>query len=781
MGLKFKTGAMCLRLELEHRLLHEIDSSSVSGEITIGRDASCTWRIPSTDRAASNVHAAIYRKRNTLFIRDAGSRNGIYFNGAKIKMRKLSPGDQIGVGDCKLLVEASVENSTGASYHCNRIEQLNGLRKGVLYNLDRENIKIGSSANCDIVFEDTVISNFHACLEQKADGSTWIKDMGSRNGTLVNGTKLSGDLNDSGRMLRDGDIITISYIEMRFWDQYTPHVRSHLWQKIAAVVLSAGVILGGYFAWQAVTPSSKSHIEQARRCAADQKFDRARWHLEQAANAKGADLHKIERAELASQIKQWEDTIAKWDEVQALIADQKWISANKILSPMLSSNMELWRWNDSDANTAKNTALHVKRVTDAFLTGRAVLEDRDSTLPQMRLAQQHIETESATPLSGKLAILQDAADDIRNELDTTAGELEAVDRALVPLAATHDMESAIAALERLQEQSRERVALRRKNGQRYSTKVETACQDLLTPLRKLGAAKKVLDANYAETAAFRFDAVIPALPLPAADECGISPVLTDQRAVLETLNRQLLDNARQLNTITGALRSARLTPGEKPACLAALFDGSVMEHVFSCDSLDLPAPKWNRDAASGDYDRMLGIEVFYGFLKALPEEFDSSLLDDCSFTPDVFAARQAYSYLETYLKFIERETMSMVRNSKTADNRVLELALYADNLLEERDGFLGKLVRRANAPDDRDAVIAGGIALLLKGNSTGVPASLAQSTADRLKQIRNSVAAMAREEATPEQLIANRKLLLDAGIPGDPLIKQAWVENGESQ
>lgn len=68
---------------------------------------------------------------------------------------------------------------------------------------------IGRSADCTIHLTDTSVSRRHA--ELRPSGSSWvITDLGSTNGTRVNGAGASG------RPLRDGDTITVGDVQLRF-------------------------------------------------------------------------------------------------------------------------------------------------------------------------------------------------------------------------------------------------------------------------------------------------------------------------------------------------------------------------------------------------------------------------------------------------------------------------------------------------------------------------------------------------------------------------------------
>ena len=63
---------------------------------------------------------------------------------------------------------------------------------------------IGRSPSNDIVVEDVGVSRQHVGIRQDRMGY-WIKDMGSRNGTFINGARLQGE----GQRLRHMDRIEL--------------------------------------------------------------------------------------------------------------------------------------------------------------------------------------------------------------------------------------------------------------------------------------------------------------------------------------------------------------------------------------------------------------------------------------------------------------------------------------------------------------------------------------------------------------------------------------------
>lgn len=70
---------------------------------------------------------------------------------------------------------------------------------------------IGRSSRSDLVIKGNGISRNHAEVRAMDNGQYFVLDVGSRNGTFVNGTRVSGS-----RLLRSGDLIAIGDCELSF-------------------------------------------------------------------------------------------------------------------------------------------------------------------------------------------------------------------------------------------------------------------------------------------------------------------------------------------------------------------------------------------------------------------------------------------------------------------------------------------------------------------------------------------------------------------------------------
>lgn len=78
------------------------------------------------------------------------------------------------------------------------------------YELEKENF-IGRSRKCNIRIPDNALSGVH-CRIYKADGTFFIEDMDSQNGTLLNGE----DISDEVVELIDGDKISVGSLMFLF-------------------------------------------------------------------------------------------------------------------------------------------------------------------------------------------------------------------------------------------------------------------------------------------------------------------------------------------------------------------------------------------------------------------------------------------------------------------------------------------------------------------------------------------------------------------------------------
>jgi pSer/pThr/pTyr-binding forkhead associated (FHA) protein len=85
------------------------------------------------------------------------------------------------------------------------------LRAGEEHSIDSSPLLVGREAENDVpLLRDDFTSGRHARFEPRRDG-VWVEDVGSTNGTFVNGVRLT-----QPRKLSPGDVIRIGETDLRF-------------------------------------------------------------------------------------------------------------------------------------------------------------------------------------------------------------------------------------------------------------------------------------------------------------------------------------------------------------------------------------------------------------------------------------------------------------------------------------------------------------------------------------------------------------------------------------
>ena len=82
---------------------------------------------------------------------------------------------------------------------------------GEVFTLDSHPLTIGRAVNNDVSMpDDEYASGRHARFEPRRDG-IWVEDIGSTNGTFVNGIRLTRE-----RKLTPGDVVRVGETDLRF-------------------------------------------------------------------------------------------------------------------------------------------------------------------------------------------------------------------------------------------------------------------------------------------------------------------------------------------------------------------------------------------------------------------------------------------------------------------------------------------------------------------------------------------------------------------------------------
>ena len=201
--------------DTQERPLHEGDS------LRIGRSADNDIHLPEAH--VSRAHAIVACQDGEITIDDVGSANGSFVNGVQFYgKRALEIGDEVHlfVSALKLLAVDGATEEAGslvAEVAGDRasLRIVKGPQAGQVFALLKDELYVGRStpnANWEVALQDPTVSRPHAFLLRQ--DSRWkLFDLGSINGTAVNGEPLSGG---KAMWLRDGDQIAFGGTQSQF-------------------------------------------------------------------------------------------------------------------------------------------------------------------------------------------------------------------------------------------------------------------------------------------------------------------------------------------------------------------------------------------------------------------------------------------------------------------------------------------------------------------------------------------------------------------------------------
>jgi pSer/pThr/pTyr-binding forkhead associated (FHA) protein len=224
-------------------------------EVRIGRRPDVELPLPFP--ALSGLHARLTRSADGWQIEDLGSTNGTRVDGVRLapaEARAVAAGAQLALGEVTLIFDGMVGPILGAEGTATIARRLVSdlfaaapgtatptltIASGVpaapalrLEELDRRYL-VGRVETCDLQLASEEISREHAAFVRLWDGVV-IKDLGSKNGVLVN------DALVAEQRLRDGDLVRIGPATLRVSDPADRYLRDF---EARAEPSSAGSVL----------------------------------------------------------------------------------------------------------------------------------------------------------------------------------------------------------------------------------------------------------------------------------------------------------------------------------------------------------------------------------------------------------------------------------------------------------------------------------------------------------------------------------------------------------
>jgi pSer/pThr/pTyr-binding forkhead associated (FHA) protein/S1-C subfamily serine protease len=183
----------------------------------LGRDPDCEIAFPEDDAVVSAFHCRIERREDgTWWVEDLGSTNGTWLDGARVTgPTRLTSGQRLSLGQRGPALTVRIpgelpptraEPALDPGAPALRLRRVAGGQDLIA---GGRHVVIGRAAGCTIALRttaDTVVSKHHAVVEIDDEGRATISDLGSRNGTFVNGEPISGRT-----LLAPGDRIMLGW------------------------------------------------------------------------------------------------------------------------------------------------------------------------------------------------------------------------------------------------------------------------------------------------------------------------------------------------------------------------------------------------------------------------------------------------------------------------------------------------------------------------------------------------------------------------------------------
>ena len=745
---------LALRLEFNGKVLYEATELSPVETLTIGRSSDCTWVIPKEDNVASGHHAVILMRKGRFCLRDTGSRNGIFYKNRRIQEKNLAPDDRFSIGGCTLYVEKV--RSSARTLH--ELVYLNTGKKGQVVRLEKPRMVAGSAPGCDLVVGEQLVSQQHAEFSTKADGC-WLRDLGSKNGTFVNGTKLAAN---TERLLVDDDVVSLSFVDFKFVDGKVEHSKVRIWYSLGVVAVTIFIVLTLNWLFLGVKSSSDTCLNQARREAAGARFEKAREFLRESRTRRGAENNEIACNELEQSIAVWEKVCSNWFKAKGTLTSGDWVGSSHILGMITEADPNLWGWNATTAPEMRKEAFAAKKLLDAFLRAEtAIRDDRNrENVAELKAAVQDIVSMErffgskppayAVKLLGAAGALRQQIDRNLRYLDKLAGILGRIESEAENLAMV------LGDLEELKQHAEPNIRIR--------------LESCMTPLAMLQRSGKEVRRGILLLQNLDFAGLEKIkLDLPTLEQCAVNAHIATLRKNQERRFEVLQTTAAGLKPLADNLRKAGLEEeGSLPPCVLIFSDRAVMKKVFACDALDRRMPSRLREQPSGAYDRVLGIEGFFEYIYALPAPYDQAVYAEFKFRPEIVKFHTLLSAVRMFRTFAEQKQFAWLRAG--AFERLYD---RTGDVLKARDQLVAALTGAKYALP-REQVLARAIAIFLRNEQ--VPEAEMESFVRELKQLRLPLIRLgqAYNTAPDEKKIGIREEILRRGLPGDPVVRRMW-------
>ena len=184
---------------------------------TLGRGSHADVSLP--DLAISRTHARLVWEGDCWNFRDLGSRHGSWVDGVRVEYLQIRGATEVHLGDPagplvrlvpSVIGEAADQLPAAAATGTSPAEAVLLGRPGASHPVHGPEFRVGRAADSDLVLTSLRASRRHAVLRIAHGEDVSVEDVGSANGTFVNGQLVRS------RPLTDGDVLSLGGQVFRF-------------------------------------------------------------------------------------------------------------------------------------------------------------------------------------------------------------------------------------------------------------------------------------------------------------------------------------------------------------------------------------------------------------------------------------------------------------------------------------------------------------------------------------------------------------------------------------
>jgi len=300
-----------------------------AGELTIGRDTDRQLILPSA--SVSRKHARVIMNGGQPVIVDDGSSNGVVVDGVRISAPTvIGTLSRIDLAEFRLTIvnleqpqmapavgAAMLQPTPGSVTDSIRFVGEGGPYDGRVFEVPLNPCTVGRALDNEIVFDDPSLSRKHARVSREGPGRITVEDLGSSNGTYVNGRKMSRGSAGAGDSVQFGDLVfRVEGTELSGTSAVMAGTgRGQMIALIAGAAACFVVLVGMLIALVKKPPTVQAsgkeaiakysakadlHLRQGRALYKERKYGEAKQELDAALDADPANMEARRLSRLAA-------------------------------------------------------------------------------------------------------------------------------------------------------------------------------------------------------------------------------------------------------------------------------------------------------------------------------------------------------------------------------------------------------------------------------------------------------------------------------------------------